>query len=234
MPRLLPGTSPETDLYALTDDELSLGRPAVEVAKALLDSGIKILQYREKEKKAGQALQGGATFLQLREKELNEAHFKEEAIALKALCKQYGVPFVLDDNVALAIETDADGVHVGQEDLPVEAVRRLVGPDMIIGLSTHTPDQARAAVASGADYIGVGPIYPTQTKKDVCAAVTLDYLDWVVANITLPFVAIGSIKRHNIADVIAHGARCCAIVSEFVSAPDIPARVAEVRSAMKK
>ena len=183
---------------------------------------------------AEQALQGGATFLQLREKELDEAHFKEEAIALKALCKQYGVPFVLDDNVALAIETDADGVHVGQEDLPVEAVRRLVGPDMIIGLSTHTPDQARAAVASGADYIGVGPIYPTQTKKDVCAAVTLDYLDWVVANITLPFVAIGGIKRHNIADVIAHGARCCAIVSEFVSAPDIPARVAEVRSAMKK
>ena len=183
---------------------------------------------------AEQALQGGATFLQLREKELDEAHFKEEAIALKALCRQYGVPFVLDDNVALAIATDADGVHVGQEDLPVEAVRRLVGPDMIIGLSTHTPGQARAAVASGADYIGVGPIYPTQTKKDVCAAVTLDYLDWVVANITLPFVAIGGIKRHNIADVIAHGARCCAIVSEFVSAPDIPARVAEVRSAMKK
>ena len=183
---------------------------------------------------AEQALQGGATFLQLREKELDEAHFQEEAIALKALCKQYGVPFVLDDNVALAVATDADGVHVGQEDLPVEAVRRLVGPDMIIGLSTHTPDQARAAVASGADYIGVGPIYPTQTKKDVCAAVTLDYLDWVVANITLPFVAIGGIKRHNIADVIAHGARCCAIVSEFVSAPDIPARVAEVRSAMKK
>ena len=183
---------------------------------------------------AEQALQGGATFLQLREKELDEAHFKEEAVALKALCRKHGVPFVLDDNVALAIETDADGVHVGQEDLPVEAVRRLVGPDMIIGLSTHTPDQARAAVASGADYIGVGPIYPTQTKKDVCAPVTLDYLDWVVANITLPFVAIGGIKRHNIADVIAHGARCCAIVSEFVSAPDIPARVAEVRSAMKK
>ena len=190
MPRLLPGTSPETDLYALTDDELSLGRPAVEVAKALLDSGIKILQYREKEKK--------------------------------------------NDHVDIAVLCEADGVHVGQEDLPVEAVRRLVGPDMIIGLSTHTPDQARAAVASGADYIGVGPIYPTQTKKDVCAAVTLDYLDWVVANITLPFVAIGGIKRHNIADVIAHGARCCAIVSEFVSAPDIPARVAEVRSAMKK
>ena len=201
MPRLLPGTSPETDLYALTDDELSLGRPAVEVAKALLDSGIKILQYREKEKKAGQML--------------------KECLELRRLTREAGACFIVNDHVDIAV-------------LPVEAVRRLVGPDMIIGLSTHTPDQARAAVASGADYIGVGPIYPTQTKKDVCAAVTLDYLGWVVANITLPFVAIGGIKRHNIADVIAHGARCCAIVSEFVSAPDIPARVAEVRSAMKK
>ena len=202
MPRLLPGTSPETDLYALTDDELSLGRPAVEVAKALLDSGIKILQYREKEKKAGQML--------------------KECLELRRLTREAGACFIVNDHVDIAVLCEADGVHVGQEDLPV------------IGLSTHTPDQARAAVASGADYIGVGPIYPTQTKKDVCAAVTLDYLDWVVANITLPFVAIGGIKRHNIADVIAHGARCCAIVSEFVSAPDIPARVAEVRSAMKK
>ena len=188
MPRLLPGTSPETDLYALTDDELSLGRPAVEVAKALLDSGIKILQYREKEKKAGQML--------------------KECLELRRLTREAGACFIVNDHVDIAVLCEADGVHVGQEDLPVEAVRRLVGADMIIGLSTHTPDQARAAVASGADYIGVGPIYPTQTKKDVCAAVTLDYLDWVVANITLPFVAIGGIKRHNIADVIAHGARC--------------------------
>ena len=89
------------------------------------------------------------------------------------------------------------------------------------------------AEAAGADYIGVGPIYPTQTKKDVCAPVTLDYLDWVVANSPLPFVAIGGIKRHNIADVVAHGARCCALVSELVGAPDIAARVAEVRAAMR-
>ena len=123
---------------------------------------------------------------------------------------------------------------MGQDDLPVEAVRRLVGPDMIVGQSTHSPDQARAAVAAGADYIGVGPLYPTRTKKDVCAPVTLDYLDWVVANINLPFVAIGGIKRGNIADVAAHGARCCALVSELVGAPDIPARVAEVRRAMGK
>ena len=87
---------------------------------------------------AEQALQGGATFLQLREKELDEAHFKEEAIALKALCKQYGVPFVLDDNVALAIETDADGVHVGQSDMAAGKVRELIGPDKILGVSAQT------------------------------------------------------------------------------------------------
>ena len=127
MPRLLPGTSPETDLYALTDDELSLGRPAVEVAKALLDSGIKILQYREKEKKAGQML--------------------KECLELRRLTREAGACFIVNDHVDIAVLCEADGVHVGQEDLPVEAVRRLVGPDMIISLRCglyrgrpHLPD----------------------------------------------------------------------------------------------
>ena len=213
MPRLLPGTSPETDLYALTDDNLSLGRPVLEVAQALLDSGIKILQYREKDKKAGKML--------------------EECLALRRMTRAAGACFIVNDHVDIAILCDADGVHVGQDDLPLPAVRRLVGPDMIVGLSTHTPEQAKEALAAGADYIGVGPIYPTQTKKDVCAPVTLEYLDWVGANIDLPFVAIGGIKRHNIGEVMRHGARCCALVSELVGAPDIPARVAEVRAAMR-
>ena len=213
MPRLLPGTSPETDLYALTDDNLSLGRPVLEVAQALLDSGIKILQYREKDKKAGKML--------------------EECLALRRMTRAAGACFIVNDHVDIAILCDADGVHVGQDDLPLPAVRRLVGPDMIVGLSTHTPEQAKEALAAGADYIGVGPIYPTQTKKDVCAPVTLEYLDWVVANIDLPFVAIGGIKRHNIGEVMRHGARCCALGSERVGAPDIPARVAEVRAAMR-
>ena len=158
----------------------------------------------------------------------------KECLELRRLTREAGACFIVNDHVDIAILCEADGVHVGQEDLPVEAVRRLVGPDMIIGLSTHNPEQARAAVAAGADYLGVGPIDPTQTTKDVCAPVTLDYLDWVAANIDLPFVAIGGIKRHNIADVAAHGARCCALVSELVGAPDIRARVAEVRRAMGK
>lgn len=112
-------------------------------------------------------------------------------------------------------------------------VRRLVGPDMIIGLSTHTPEQARAAAAAGADYIGVGPVFATRTKEDVVAPVGFAYLDWVAANIKLPFVAIGGIKAHNIGEVARHGARCCALVSELVGAPDIRERVAVVRRAMR-
>ena len=126
----------------------------------------------------------------------------------------------------------ADGVHVGQEDLPVPEVRSLVGPDVIIGLSTHEPEQALAARGLGADYLGVGPIFATQTKEDVVAPVGFDYLDWVAANIDLPFVAIGGIKTHNIGDVARHGARCCCLVSELVGAPDIAASVRAVREAM--
>ena len=105
---------------------------------------------------------------------------------------------------------------------------------MLIGLSTHSPEQAVAAVNAGADYIGVGPIFATQTKEDVVDPVGFDYLDWVARNIELPFVAIGGIKAHNIAEVARHGARCCALVSELVGARDIPAQVEAVRLAMRQ
>lgn len=209
MPRILPGVGPGADIYALTDSHLSLGRPTLQVARALLDAGIKILQYREKDMDAGKML--------------------EECRALRAMTLEAGACFIVNDHVDIAMLCDADGVHVGQDDLPVPAVRSLIGSDRIIGLSTHSPAQARQAVVLGADYIGAGPIYATKTKKNVCDPVTLEYLDWVVANISLPFVAIGGIKRHNIADVVRHGAKCCALVSELVGADDIAARVREVR-----
>lgn len=211
MPRILPG--PDAPLYALTDHGLSNGRDVIEVVNAMLLAGIKIIQYREKEKKSGLML--------------------KECQEIRRLTLEAGACFIVNDHVDIAMLCDADGVHVGQEDLPVPEVRRLIGPEKIIGLSTHNPEQARAAVSLGADYIGVGPIYATQTKKDVCAPVTLQYLDWVAANTTLPFVAIGGIKRHNIAEVVRHGAVCCALVSEIVSAPDIPQRIRELREAMQ-
>lgn len=126
---------------------------------------------------------------------------------------------------------EADGVHVGQEDLPVTAVRQLIGKKMAIGLSTHSPEQAQGAIECGADYIGVGPIYATQTKDDVCAPVGLSYLDYVAENVQLPFVAIGGIKEHNIAEVAAHGGRCIALVTEIVEAPDIKSRIKALQTA---
>ena len=143
---------------------------------------------------AEQALQGGATFLQLREKELDEAHFQEEAIALKALCKQYGVPFVLDDNVALAIETDADGVHVGQSDMAAGKVRALIGPDKILGVSAQTVEDALLAEREGADYLGVGAVFPTGTKTDA-NAVSYDTLREICAAVSIPVIANGDIWK---------------------------------------
>lgn len=211
MARILPG---ETDIYAITDSRLSLGRPLEEVASALLGAGVRILQYREKCFKGGEML--------------------EECRLLRRLTREAGACFIVNDHIDIAMLVGADGMHVGQEDLPVPEVRSLVGPDAIIGLSTHEPEQALAARGLGADYLGVGPIFATQTKEDVVAPVGFDYLDWVAANIDLPFVAIGGIKTHNIGDVARHGARCCCLVSELVGAPDIAASVRAVREAMAK
>jgi len=211
MPRILPG---QTDLYALTDSRLSLGRPLPVVAAALLDAGVRILQYREKKLKAGKML--------------------EECRILRRMTQNAGACFIVNDHIDIAMLVGADGVHIGQDDLPVQEVRRLVGPEMIIGLSTHSPEQAVSALKAGADYIGVGPIFATQTKEDVVPPVGFEYLEWVARNVDLPFVAIGGIKEHNIAQVTARGARCCALVSELVGAPDIAAKVEAVRRAMRK
>jgi thiamine-phosphate pyrophosphorylase len=188
-------------LYGLTAEKFSLGRTNTEVVRAMLDAGVRIIQYREKTKKMGAK--------------------HEECLLLRAMTREYEAAFIVNDDIDLALLVNADGVHVGQEDLPVAAVRRLVGPDVAIGLSTHSPDQARGAVAAGADYIGVGPIFATRTKEDVCAPVGLNYLDFVVHNIDLPCVAIGGIKEGNLAEVLSHGARCTALVTEIVGAEDI-------------
>ncbi|MCR5563630.1 MAG: thiamine phosphate synthase [Desulfovibrio sp.] len=209
MPKVLPG---QTDLYALTDSRLSLDRSVEDVVRALLGAGIRIVQYREKR--------------------LSPARMLDECRLLRRLTENAGACFIIDDHVDIAMIVGADGVHIGQEDLPLVDVRRLVGPDMIIGVSTHAPEQAVTAVRNGADYIGVGPIFATQTKEDVVAPVGFAYLDWVAQNIELPFVAIGGIKEHNIADVARHGAKCCALVSELVGAKDIGRKVASVRRAM--
>ena len=204
---------PETDIYAITDSKLSLGRPIEYVVGQLLAADVKIIQYREKKKKAGEMLR--------------------ECEMLRAMTREAGAFFIINDHIDIAKLVGADGVHVGQEDLPVAKVRELMGDACVIGLSTHSSEQAQGALRDGADYIGVGPLYATQTKDDVCEPVSLAYLDYVVKNLSVPFVAIGGIKCHNIGDVVRHGAKCCCLVSELVGAEDIVKRVAEVRLAMK-
>jgi thiamine-phosphate pyrophosphorylase len=120
--------------------------------------------------------------------------------------------------------SDADGVHVGQDDLPLQELRRLVG-HRIVGVSTHSPAQALAAVAGGADYIGVGPIFETRTKDDVCDPVGLAYLEFAAANVPIPFTAIGGIKAHNIQEVVSRGADSVCMVTEIVGAEDIEGTV---------
>ena len=197
-------------LYAITAEEYSVGRGNIEVVRDILAAGVKILQYRQKEKSK-------------REKYL-------ECVEIQKMTKKAFATFIVNDDVDIALAVKADGVHLGQNDMPIEAVRELVKEDMIIGLSTHSPREARDAITRGADYIAIGPIFPTQTKKDVCPAVGLEYLDYAVKNVTIPFVAIGGIKLRNMREVMAHGASCVAMVTEIVSAPDIRARIKKILS----
>lgn len=200
-------------IYAILSEEHSQGRSNLEVASQVLNAGVRVVQYREKHKKAGAMY--------------------EECLALRGLTDKAGATFIINDHVDLALLVDADGVHVGQEDLPPAAVRKLLGPEKIIGLSTHGPTQARAAQTGGlADYIGVGPLFATKTKKDVCGPVGLEYLEYVVEHIPMPFVAIGGIKEHNVAEVTRRGARMVCLVTEIVGAQDIGAMITRLSAAM--
>ena len=200
-------------IYALTSELHSQGRSNLEVAGDILAAGVPILQYREKAKKV--------------------RIMYEECLALRAMTHRYGALFIINDHIDLALAVGADGVHIGQDDLPLSKVRELVGPDLMIGVSTHSPAQARAAVNEGADYIGVGPLFATQTKIDVCDPVGLNYLDYVVKNLRIPFVAIGGIKEHNLAEVVKAGARTVALVTEIVGNPDIQGKIKSLQHIME-
>ncbi|WP_010283184.1 thiamine phosphate synthase [Bacillus timonensis] len=141
-----------------------------------------------------QALKGGITFLQLREKKLGYDDFLQEAIELKMLTTFYQVPYVINDNVEIALACDADGVHVGQEDMPVEKVRELIGPDKILGVSAQNVEQAIAAEKAGADYLGIGSVFPTSTKQDA-KPMTFETVQEICRSVSIPIVAIGGIKK---------------------------------------
>lgn len=199
-------------LYAVTDRHWLNGRTLYEVVKESLD--------------------GGATFIQLREKELDNEHFLEEAKELKKLCAEYKVPFVINDNVDIAIQMDADGVHVGQSDMEAGDVRAKLGPDKIIGVSAQTVEQAILAEKRGADYLGVGAVFPTGSKADA-DDVSHETLKAICDAVSIPVIAIGGITVDNTPELAGTGICGIAVISAIYAADDIPAATAKLKEVTK-
>lgn len=199
-------------VYGITGDNFAHGKSNLECVKAMIEGGIKIIQYRDKTKSIKEKV--------------------KEAKEIRKLCRKHGVVFIVNDHIDIALLVDADGVHIGQDDMSPADVRKLIGNNKIIGLSTHSEEQGmKAYLDPDVDYIGVGPIFPTTTKDT--APVGLEYLEYVVKNLHLPFTAIGGIKEHNLHEIISRGAKNVCLVSDIVGAPDIAEKVRELQKLMK-
>lgn len=199
-------------IYGITGDNFANGKSNLECVQAMIDGGIKIIQYRDKTKSIKEKV--------------------KEAKEIRELCRKHGVVFIVNDHIDIALLVNADGVHIGQDDMSPADVRKLIGDNKIIGLSTHSEEQGmKAYLDSDVDYIGVGPIFPTTTKDT--APVGLEYLEYAVKNLHLPFTAIGGIKEHNLHEIISRGAKNVCLVSDIVGAPDIAEKVRELQKLMK-
>ena len=187
-------------LYAITGEQFHPGRDLIEVME--------------------EAILGGVDIIQLRDKDSSKREVLRKAIALRELTKKYGVLFIVNDHIDVALAVDADGIHLGQDDLPLLKARKIVG-SKIIGISTHAIEEARQAVIDGADYIGVGPVFATQSKVDVVDPVTVEYVKEISREIDIPFVAIGGIKLHNVDQVLKAGATRICVISEIVGSDDV-------------
>ncbi|MGI6084208.1 MAG: thiamine phosphate synthase [Acetivibrionales bacterium] len=179
------------------------------------------------------AIKGGATFVQLREKEQDAAKFLEEAKEIKALCKRYHVPFVVNDNVDIALAADADGVHIGQEDMEVEHAREMIGTDKILGVSVQTVEQALLAEEKGADYLGVGAVFYTGSKADA-DYVSYETLKKICEAVEIPVVAIGGISKDNIMELSGSGICGIAVISAIFAQADIFRETAELKKLSEK
>ena len=195
-------------LYGFTGEEFALGRSNLECVDAMLQAGVDVIQFREKE--------------------MSRQKKYRQCLEIAALCRRRGALFIVNDEVDLAIAVEADGVHLGQDDLPPAVARQQMGPDALIGLSTHSVGQYEAALLEPVDYIGVGPVYATRTKKDVCSPVGLEYLEYAAGRAAVPYVAIGGIKMDNLKPVLERGARRIAMITEIIAAEDIGQRVGQL------
>lgn len=200
-------------LYALTDRHWLDGRRLIDVVHESLD--------------------GGVTMVQLREKTLEEEKFLEEAKELQALCRERGVPFLVNDNVEIAREMNADGVHVGQSDMEALDVRAILGPDKILGVSAQTVEQAVLAEKHGADYLGVGAVFPTGSKDDA-DDVSYDTLKAICQAVSIPVVAIGGITQQNVEKLAGSGICGVAVISAIYAAKDVKAAAADLKTTVKE
>lgn len=175
-----------------------------------------------------EALKGGATCVQLREKKLDEDSFLKEAVEIRQLCHKYKVPLLINDNIKVAIQSNADGVHVGQDDIAVGKIRKMVNSDFIIGATAKTIEQAQKAEAEGANYLGVGAIFPSSTKKDAIR-ITKKQLKEICASVSIPAVAIGGIGLSNMKEISACGISGIAVVSAIFAADDIKLATQELK-----
>ena len=188
-------------LYVITEHSLSCGRSNEEVVE--------------------EAIAGGADAIQLRDKGYTGKQLLQEALKLRDITRKSGVPFIINDRVDVALAVDADGVHLGQDDLPLVWARKLLGNGKIIGISAHNLEKAMQAEKDGADYIGIGSAFPTTTKPDARPLVGLELIADIKRNVNIPVVAIGGIREENVAQVAEAGADCIAVISAVVSATNI-------------
>ncbi len=202
------------DLYPVTCQALSRGRSNLDVLDALIE--------------------GGARVVQLREKELSDREFFELARTFRQRTEQAGMTLIINDRVDVCRAVEADGVHLGQDDFPLREARRLLGPNTIIGVSTHDVEQALRAVEEGADYINVGPIFETQTKQHSGPPVGLDLFGEIRRLVNIPITVMGGIKLENLDQVLEAGARRIAVVSAVVGADDIATTVRQFRRRILK
>lgn len=196
------------DLYPVTSEALSNGRSSLEILDGLLV--------------------GGATCVQLREKDKSPRELYELAIVFRERTQAAGALLVLNDHVDIALAAGADGVHLGQDDLPLAAARR-IAPDLLLGQSTHSLDQALAAEAAGADYVNIGPLNPTKTKATHVAFLGPEAVEDVAAALTIPFSCMGGIKRDHLPELVRRGAQRIALVTAVTQAPDVAAATRDLR-----
>jgi thiamine-phosphate pyrophosphorylase len=197
-------------IYPVTCSELSLGRSNEQVLREIIKGGAGVIQHREKK--------------------LSKKDFYKEAIVLREIAKQNNVLFIVNDYVDVAIAVDADGVHLGQDDLPCKVARQLFGKDKIIGVSTHNMEEALKAEADGASYINIGPVFKTLTKQNKYEPLGIETVEKIKNKINIPFTVMGGINMNNMKELITIGAKRIAVVSAIVSAKDISLAVREFKT----